>query len=161
MDELAGQLGEGEDDEEDMGTFQGDLDGVAEPAVNGGESEEEVEEVPIVSSGFTSVNKPARTQVSIALPESSEDEQPTPTQLKLPSRAKRGAAKPVVTRKNEARVLVPVIPSLDLDSSEADEIIDFTAGNDVVRRVKKKIKKKRGVSIYQVEFEDRHIEEVS
>lgn len=167
MDELAGQLGEEDDDdeeEEEIGTFQGDLDGTAEPAANGDESEEEVEEVPFVSSGFTSVNKPARKQVAIALPDSSEDEQPTPTQVKLPSRAKRGTAKPNAAQNKAAataRVLVPVIPRLDLDSSEADEIIDFTPGNDVVRRVKKEIKKKRGVSVYQVEFEDRHVEEVS
>lgn len=161
MDELAGQLGE-EADGEEIGTFQGDLNGAGQQAANEEESEEEVEEVPFVSSGFTSISKPARATATIALPDSSEDEEPTPTQVKLPSRAKRGAAKSVTAHKDSrARVLVPVIPRVELDSSEADEIIDFTAGNDVVRRVKKEIKKRRGVVVYQVEFEDRHVEEVS
>ena len=160
MDELANEIGDDGDGDE-IGTFQGDLNGDVPEAAEGQEPEAKEDQVSFVSSGFTSVNKPAPTQAPVTLPESSEDEQPTPSRLELPTRTRRAASKPAVAEKSTARVLVPVIPRLDLDSSEADEIIDYTAGNDVVRRVKKELKPRRGDNIYVVEFEDRHVEQVS
>lgn len=165
MDELADQVND-EDEPEDIGTFQGDLNDAADEVVNEQEAEEvdeaeEEEAVPFASLGFTSVNKPARPQVAITLPESSEDEQPTPSQMRLPTRTRRSTSKPATVNKQATRILVPVIPRLELDSSEADEIIDFTVGNDVVRRVKKELKRRRGENVYVVEFDDRHVEEVS
>ena len=161
MDELANEIGT-DDNGNEIGTLQGDLNGdVSEAAEESEPAEEEGDQVLIVSSGFTSVNKSAPTQAPITLPDSSEDERPTPNRLELPTRTRRTTSKPAAAEKKAARVLVPVIPRLELDSSEADEIIDYTAGNDIVRRVKKELDRRRGDNVYVVEFEDRHVEQVS
>ena len=168
MDELADEINN-EEGGDQIGPFQGELDGDAEEDADKkdekheseeDEEDEEQEAVPFVSSGFTSVNKPAPLQAPISLLES-DDEQPSPGQIRLPSRTRRPASKPAATEKQAARVLVPVIPRIELNSSEADEIIDFTGGHDVVRRV---LKERKGIDrdvVYKVEFEDRHVEEVS
>ena len=159
MDELANEINN-EDGGDEMAQFHGDLKGDAEEAEEVKDDGEEENEVPFISPGFTTVNKPAPSQAPISLPDS-EDEQPSPGQIKLPTRTRRAASKPVPTQKKGPRVLVPVIPRIELDSSEADEIIDFTAGRDVVRRVLKERKGRGRDIVYKVEFEDRHVEEVS
>jgi hypothetical protein len=155
---LANKFGN-EDNENELGTFRSGLNGDVPEEPEAGQKEED--QVPVVSSGFASVNKSALTQAPITLPESSEDERPTPSRLELPTRTRRTVLKSAVAEKKAARVLVPVIPRLDLDSSEADEIIDYTAGHDVVKRVKKELKRRHGDNAYVVEFEDRHVEQVS
>ena len=156
MDELASALNDPEEQDE-IAPFQGDLDGAADVADSQEEDEDEEQEEPTFqSSGFTSVNKPARIQAEISLPESSDDEAVSPSQLKLPNRTRQAAGP-----SQAARMLVPVIPRLELSSSEAEDIIDFTAGDDVVRRVKKEVNGRGGDVVYLVEFEDRHVEEVS
>jgi hypothetical protein len=153
MDELANEIDN--EDGGEMASFQGDLNGDSSE-----NADKKDGQVPFISSGFTFVNKPAPVQAPISLLDS-EDEQPSPGQMKLPTRTRRGTSKPATTQKKGSRVLVPVIPRIELDSSEADEIIDFTAGNDVVRRVLKERKGRDGDIVYKVEFEDRHVEEVS
>lgn len=159
IDELADALNDEEHgDEDDIPTFTGDFDGTDETPAR--EDSEQVDQ--FVSTGFTSVNRPApkRSQEPILLPDSSEDEAVSPVQLPTRSR-KSESRRPVAAPQTTERVLVPVVPRYELDSSRADEIIDFTAGDDVVRRVKKEIQGKRGRVSYLVEFEDRHEEEVS
>ena len=100
-----------------------------------------------VSPGFTSINQPIpRTS------DSSDDELSAPTRevssrTRQTSRDSNGAG---------ARILVPILPRVDVDDGE---ILDFTKGGDIVRRVKKELKR-RGDLSYVVEFEDRHVEEV-
>ena len=169
MDEFAEAINNEDEDEADTAVFQGDLNDGAEQSeddqVDGEEEQEEEEQDGIVVSGFNPVNKAIRTQAPISLPEFSEDELSTPEKqkqkLQLPTRTRRANSRPSRTQSKVARVLVPVIPRLELDSSEAEEIIDFTAGSDVVRRVKKEVNGRDGDIVYQVEFEDRHVEEVS
>lgn len=158
MDELANEIENG--DSGDMASFQGDLNGDGAENADKRDDAEGEEQVPFISPGFTSVNKPAPVQAPISLLES-EDEQPSPGQMGLPTRTRRASLKPAATQKKGPRVLVPVIPRIELDSSEADEIIDFTIGNDVVRRVLKEREGRDGDIVYKVEFEDRHVEQVS
>ena len=101
-----------------------------------------------VSTGFTSINNPAR---AVSAP--SEDDLSTPAE-QVTSRTRRSNKE---TNGSGQRKLVPIIPQVEIDD---DEILDFTAGGDVVRRVKKEIKNRDGDLLYTVEFEDRHVEQV-
>jgi hypothetical protein len=167
MNELAEAIKNEDDEEDESAIFQGDLINRAEPSEDDKiDGEEEEEQDAIVVSAFNPVNKATRTQAPISLPESNEDELGTPEKqkqkqkLQLPTRTRRAKSRPSRTPKEIPRVLVPVIPRLELDSSEAEEILDFTVGSDVVRRVKKELQGRDGDIVYQVEFEDRHAEEV-
>lgn len=53
------------------------------------------------------------------------------------------------------------IPNDELDEEEREEYEDFTAGGDVVFRVLNELTGEDGMMEYTVEFEDRHIEQVS
>ena len=170
MDEIVEAINNEDEDEDDTAVFEGDLNNRAEQSEDDkvdGEVEEKDKPDTIAVPAFTPVNKSTRSQAPISLSESSEAELGFPENIKmqLPTRARnqtgRSTSGSSRTQKKAARVLVPVIPRLELDSSEAEEIIDFTAGSDVVRRVKREINAKYGDVVYQVEFEDRHVEEVS
>ena len=104
-----------------------------------------------VSPSFTSVND--RAPMS---PPGSEDELST---TKLTPRRRRPRPKNSAGR--HTRPVIPIIPRIHLDSDEEAEIEDFTAGGDVVRQVIKEAGKRGGKLYYLVEFEDRHVEEVS
>ena len=108
------------------------------------------------STGFTPVNKPA----AVNRPDSSEDELtlPTPPAQPFPIRSRRTASSSK-DQKQTGR-LVPVIPRFELDDDDLDDIVDYTKGGDVVRRVKKEFTGKDRFLTYKVEFEDRHVEEV-
>lgn len=54
-----------------------------------------------------------------------------------------------------------VIPGDELDEEERQEYEDFTAGGDVVLRVMNEMTSEDGMMEYTVEFEDRHVEQVS
>ena len=165
MDEIAEAINNEDEEEDADAVSQGDLNGGAEDVEDeqvDGEEEEEQEAITVPA--FTPVNKGTRSQAPISLPESSDDE--VDSKLELPTRtrrstSRRATSRPLITQTKAAQVLVPVIPRLELDSSEADEIIDFTAGSDVVRRIKKEVQERDGDVVYQVEFEDRHVEKVS
>ncbi len=58
------------------------------------------------------------------------------------------------------RILVPIITPASLEELN-DDILDFTTGSDVVRKVNGETKSRSGSYWYQVEFQDRHVEEVS
>ena len=97
--------------------------------------------LPFVSPGFTSINAPV--QISSGEDESeSQDEE-------------------IEVSRNGRKVVVPIVPRIQLDSEEEEEIEDFTKGGDVVRKVLKETKEgRRGVK-YTVEFGDWHVEAVS
>ena len=105
-----------------------------------------------VSPGFTSIN---RTTAASVPSSASDDEFHTPA-------PPGGPRKPVSSTgaSGSKRMLVPVIPRVQLDSEDEAKILDFTAGGDVVRRVKKESRGRGGELQYRVEFEDRHVEEV-
>ena len=148
-----------EDIEEEDGTTDQDgkiaIDDSATPDITSSGKESKTRKrkgtTPFVSPGFTSINNPAPNS-----PPSSEEDALDATEL-APRRGRSGTGRTPVKRK--AR-LVPIIPRVQLDSDEEAEIIDFTAGGDVVRRVKKESRGRGGDLLYKVEFEDRHVEEV-
>ncbi|KAK3698879.1 hypothetical protein LTR37_016756 [Vermiconidia calcicola] len=96
--------------------------------------------LPFVSPGFTSINAPV--QISSGEDESeSQDEE-------------------IEVSRNGRKVVVPIVPRIQLDSEEEEEIEDFTKGGDVVRKVLKETKEgRRGVK-YTVEFGDWHVEAI-
>lgn len=96
-----------------------------------------------ISPSFTTINKRAS-------PASSEEELSRLAERKN-RRSTRSAGK-------KGRY-VPVIPRVDLDEL-GDVILDFTAGRNVVRMVKKEITSEDGDITYKVELVDRHVEEV-
>ena len=104
----------------------------------------------LLSSSFTSINKPIPDPTPEE--ENEEDETPAPT---------RTSRSPTRLRDTSGRRSGRLVPVVLLDSEpEDDEIMDFTAGNDVARRVMKEVTVGKGDVRYRVEFEDRHVEEV-
>ena len=62
----------------------------------------------------------------------------------------------------QQRKLVPVLLRVALEDMDLDDenVLDFTGGHDVVRRVMQEFKGQEGDSLYTVEFKDLHVQEV-
>lgn len=151
---LATMSGAGDEADEEDGAIA--IDDSATPDIASSTNESRTRNgkstTPFVSPGFTSINKPAPASP----PSSEEDDRATE---KIISQCRRTTSRGRPTKRQ--RVLVPIIPRVELDSDEEAEIIDFTTGGDVVRRVKKELRDRDGDLQYRVEFEDRRVEEVS
>ena len=57
-------------------------------------------------------------------------------------------------------VAMAAVVALPQEELSDDDVLDFTTGDDVVRRVMKELRPRDGRVMYRVEFEDRHVEEV-
>jgi hypothetical protein len=109
---------------------------------------------PRQSSGFTSINRPVASapESPIELPDfdanvvDSEPEEEAVEETQTPARPQP-----------RQRSLAPVLPRAAL--ADEEEIVDMTAGDDVVRRVVKELETDDGTMVYEVEFEDFHVEE--
>lgn len=102
----------------------------------------------LASGGFTSINQ------SAAGPSQSGAIAESPIEFPDIALGVDGAQDEEETVKTR---LVPVLPRVDIDE---EEVVDFTAGNDVVRRVLAELESDDGALIYKVELGDWSIEEV-
>jgi len=99
---------------------------------------------------FTSINQPtprpststpvvegqSASDITVAV-EGADDEEESATRASIP--------------------LVPILPRVDLID---EEVVDFTAGDDVVRSVLQELGGDDGLMSYKVEFEDRFVDQV-
>lgn len=97
-----------------------------------------------LAPAFTSINKLASPTLS-------------DVQSSKSATAQDGA--PGLLQSAELGMLVPMVPRANLDDL-SDDVLDFTLGRHVVRKVKREITDSDGDIRYLVEFMDRHIEEV-
>lgn len=89
-----------------------------------------------------------------ALEEYKNEQQEEPVEQEGVQESERSLSIPTQT-------LEVVISRDEIDDAEREECIDFTAGDDVVRRVISELQDEAGTMAYTVEFEDYHIEKAS
>lgn len=108
-------------------------DSAASKRRSGGGQKRKRKSPGVPSPGFTAVNKPA------------------------PAPARSSQQGPALNDPGDGSGVV-VIPSTYRDSH--DGILDFTKGRDIVRKILGELYDEDGRVLYEVEFEDRHVEKV-